>query len=347
MNRRRNWRRWTTLALFFFGFLVFAAFAVYRLSGLSAADCRELDAARIQAIAYLENGKENLADPLWDRMAARLPGEPLVARNRALGRLLALSKDRRAESLAAASAAVAVAKTVEQQTWVPLGIEGRLELSKKDLPSEPAQQDAHLSAALDAFSAAARLAPDQAIPRYEQYQASKLSTMEAEVAAGRLALAEAYRLDPANLFIALDWLEVAAETRDAGFVPAVAQFLKTLRPLLPGLKRRTRIDVEPFVQQAVDLSAQGQWPQAAGIVRRLGFVRAEDVAQSDYRRILPNPLELVLHQFRAVRCDPPPPAAVPAIAVRFATQRIAGAVSPAAGSPAAGAPAAGSPAGDA
>ncbi|MFM7072655.1 MAG: FG-GAP repeat domain-containing protein, partial [Planctomycetota bacterium] len=179
--------------------------------------------------------------------------------------------------------------------------------------------------ALRAFAEAARLAPDQAVPRYEQFQASKLSALEAEVAAGRNALAEAYRIDPSNLFIALDWLEVAAESRDAGFAAAVHHFLKTLRPLLPGLKRRTRIDVEPFVNQAVELAAQGQWPQAAGIVRRLGFVRAEDVAQSDYRRILPNPLELVLQEFREARCDPPTLTATPNIPIQFGTRRLAAA----------------------
>jgi hypothetical protein len=334
MNRSLSQRRRAMLAFLLVSVLAILAFSVFAKFRASArlrdqerqrTECLELAAAKIKAIALLENGKENVAEPLWDRMATLLPNEPLAARNRALGRLLALSKDRSAESVAAAAVAIEAAKTAEPSSWAPLWIEGRLELLKKDLASSPEQQDAHLSAALRAFAEAARLAPDQAIPRYEQFQASKLSALEAEVAAGRNALAEAYRIDPSNLFIALDWLEVAAESRDSGFAAAVNHFLKTLRPLLPGLKRRTRIDVEPFVNQAVELAAQGQWPQAAGIVRRLGFVRAEDVAQSDYRRILPNPLELVLQEFRDARCDTPAPTATPNIPIRFNSQRLAAA----------------------
>ncbi|MEY4176474.1 MAG: hypothetical protein RLY70_48 [Planctomycetota bacterium] len=331
MNRSRSRRRWTTLALILLPVAVLAAIVALRLQPRREAQCELLTAAKTKAIALLENGKENLAEPLWDQIASLLPNEPLAARNRALGRLLVLSKDKSEEVFANATAAVAAAKLAEPSSWVPFWIEGRLELLKKDLPTAPETQDAHLSAALRAFAESARLGPDQAIPRYEQFQASKLSAVEAEVSAGRLALAEAYRLDPANLFIALDWLEVAAEARDAKFAAAVSQFLKTLGPLLPGLKRRTRIDVEPFVQQAVELAAKDQWPQAAGIVRRLGFVRAEDVAQSDYRRILPNPLELVLHEFRDARCDPPVPVAAPAIPVQFTSQRITGSAPAASG----------------
>ena len=325
MNRSRHWRRWTLPALLLLTLAGIALFWTVRSRSRHSADCQMLAATRTEAIALLENGKENLAEPLWERIAGILPNEPLAARNRALGRLLILGKDRSENAVANATAAIEWAKTAEPGSWVPYWMEGRLELLKKDLPSMPEAQDAHLSAALQAFATAARLGPDQAIPRYEQFQASKLSAVEAETAAGRLALAEAYRLDPANLFIALDWLEVAAETRDAAFPAAVSRFLKTLEPLLPGLKRRTRIDVEPFVMQAVELAAKDQWPQAAGIVRRLGFVRAEDVAQSDYRRILPNPLELVLHEFRDTHCEPPIPVAAPAIPIQFATTRLAAA----------------------
>ncbi|MFM7072622.1 MAG: hypothetical protein ACKO38_12610, partial [Planctomycetota bacterium] len=161
MNRSHGQRRRAMQALLLvsvLGIMAFTVFVKFRASARlrdqerQRTECLELAAAKIKAIALLENGKENLAEPLWDRMAALRPNEPLAARNRALGRLLALSKDRSAEAVAAAAVAIEAAKMAEPASWAPLWIEGRLELLKKDLAAAPEQQDAHLSAALRAFA---------------------------------------------------------------------------------------------------------------------------------------------------------------------------------------------------
>ncbi|MFO0869476.1 MAG: VCBS repeat-containing protein [Pirellulales bacterium] len=261
---------------------------------MSPEEFAELSGAAQQALALLENEKIQEAEPLWERIASHLPREPLVVRNRALGRLLAASKDKSDPTFAAAQEAAAELLTVEPESWISFWVQARLHLLDRDRQTSTEQQDERLRRAVAAWDKSAQLAPRQVTPRYELFQAVRLTNDPDLLARGRKALQEAYEIEPANIFLALDWLDAAATTQAPSFLAAVDKFRQTLRPLMPGLKRRARIDVDEYLNKVVDQAREGQWPQASIAVQRLGFVRSEDVAQSDLRRIQPSPLALLL-----------------------------------------------------
>ncbi|MFO0820247.1 MAG: VCBS repeat-containing protein [Pirellulales bacterium] len=284
---------------------------------LTAAEHEKLRELKDRAIALLENENPQGAEPLWNELAVQLPREPLVGRNRALGRLLVATQEKTPEAFANAESSIRESQKLEPDSWIPYWMEGRLRLLDRDRQETPEKQDAQTAAAIAAFARAAAIDKKAAVPRFELYQAAKLSQDEKLVRQGQVALQEAYLLAPANLFIALDWLEVAADTRNETFPQVVDAFLQTIKPLAAGIKRRARVDVAQFIGQAVRQAELGAWPQATGIVRRLGFIRSEDVAQSDHRRIRPSPLELLVHSFVHVEAESLPVTPPPAIDVRF------------------------------
>ena len=84
----------------------------------SDAELRQLLADKTHAIALLENNKLAEADAAFAELAKKLPDEPLVLRNRAIGRLLALEGDFKDADLVRAQDAIQQLLAVEPSSFL-------------------------------------------------------------------------------------------------------------------------------------------------------------------------------------------------------------------------------------
>ncbi|MFM9118485.1 MAG: FG-GAP-like repeat-containing protein, partial [Planctomycetota bacterium] len=265
---------------------------------LTAADLQQLQAHKLRGLALLENKKTAAAEEQWQAIEKKFPAEPLVARNRAIGCVLTIeSGELSDEAFAAAEQALAALRQREPRSYIAPWLAGRILVKGKDRPGH--DPIAELKLAAEQLELAMQLDPQQLVPAFELRQATKQSGDETLDAISRAALAHCYELEPDNLFVALDALEMFAEQQDPRALQVAERLQRLIAPLNAGIQRRTRIDAVDFLGKVLEELKQSQWRKAQLLASRLGFLRAEDVAQSDLRRGQSNPLEEILLEFQS------------------------------------------------
>ena len=265
---------------------------------LTESQVRDLQTHKLRGIARLENKKTVEAEAEWQAIEKLLPNEPLVARNRAIGWVLTIEAgDLSDEAFAEAEHALAALQKSEPKSYVAPWLAGRVLVKGKDRPGrEPL---AELKLAAEQFEQAMALAPDLLVPAFELRQATKRSGDELLEEVSQRALARCYELEPDNLFVALDALEAFAEKQDARAVEVAERLQRIIAPLNAGILRRSRIDAVDFLDKVLAELKQSQYRKAQALASRLGFLRSEDVAQSDLRRGQSNPLEEIVLEFQS------------------------------------------------
>ncbi|MFO0906296.1 MAG: VCBS repeat-containing protein [Pirellulales bacterium] len=298
------------------------------LPALSAADTRELLRMKSQAIGLMENVKVAEADQLWGEMAQKLPDEPLVAVNRALGKLLALESekaDRSDAAFASALEAAVHAQKVAPKSWVPYWVEGRIQNLERNRQSDFDKRNERIAAAVKAFEKSAEIGADQVVPRFQLFDAAKESTDPAVIEAGRKAIIDAHRIAPTNMTVFISYLEIAVESKSPELRKEVEAFRKLVRPIAAGLQRRSRRDINATLDALLAHVEKEEWPQAMGQVRMIGnIVRPDDVQRADFRRTLPNALELLVYDFSSVQLAELAPEEAPPVEVKFVPRELAG-----------------------
>jgi hypothetical protein len=273
-------------------------FLLRRGDQLTAADFEQLQVHKLRGLAQLENKKIAAAEEQWRAIEKKFPAEPLVARNRAIGCVLTIeSGELSDQAFAEAEQALAALRQREPNSYIAPWLAGRILVKGKDRPGlDPI---AELKLAATQFELAMQLDPQQLVPAFELRQATKQSGDEALDKISRKALTRCYELDPDNLFVALDALEMFAEQQDPRALQVAERLQRLIAPLNAGIQRRTRIDANDFLDKVLLELKQSQWRKAQLLAGRLGFLRAEDVAQSDLRRGQSNPLEEILLEFQS------------------------------------------------
>src|SRR5690606_31719320 len=100
------------------------------------------------------------------------------------------------------------------------------------------------------------------------------------------SLAKAWELQPDNLFLTLEYLQVTAEQHSEQ-VAAVFEKVKTLSaPLVASVKDHTRLDLNQLIEDSLAAIKDSQWNvvlRNARIMRNV--LIAEDLVKSDRRRV--------------------------------------------------------------
>ncbi len=290
--------------------------------GLAADECRRLLELKNVAVSQLENGRYELADAALVELAEKLPGELLGPQNLAICRLLAtsLGKTELSQAQAAAEQLLKVAPGAAVSHWVA----GRVLLQAKDKirDLDAAGREARLEQALNEFSQAVAIDPQNLPMWYELYQAAAtFGTTDATKARARDALARAIALAPQNLFLLGDWLVLQAEARNPELAEAITTAKAAVQPAKAGILQLARVDAEQILDRAQEAVGKQEWPQAVNNLQMFKrIVRPGDYGQSDKRQLERHPLEYVLHDFRDGFCQPQLAADAPAepqIAVQF------------------------------
>jgi len=267
---------------------------------LTDAEARQLVEMAHVAVGHLENLDLDAADPLLVKISEQLPSDPLGPRNLVVARLLAFDSGKVDRD----SVAQALDRLRELQPDVAatpwLAAKVALKASS-NLAADPAASAVELRNAATLLQRAAELAPDNDAVRYQLFEAVRTSDDPELQAIGEQALAEAYQLDPENLFTLSEWLLVQAQNQDPTILTTLERARQTIAPMREPILARSRVDVFEFVDQAEQAVRDGQWPLATARMRVVfvNLLRPLDVAQSDKRRLEPHPLEFALRRFSA------------------------------------------------
>uniref|UniRef100_A0A7C2JZH7 CRTAC1 family protein n=1 Tax=Schlesneria paludicola TaxID=360056 RepID=A0A7C2JZH7_9PLAN len=269
----------------------------------AAIDCATLWPQKNLAVGLLENEKYAEAAQAFQEIAAATPSDPLGSRNLVIARLQGFKSGQ--ASLAEAEAAVEEMLAREPQSLAAWWLAARVAVTAVEQSPEGSERDALRQKAVERFDRALALNGDIAALHYELFDALRYSTSPDQLDRSRRALQEAQRLAPENLFVLSDLLAVQAEQQDAGIAQSLSQLAQVAAPLREGVQKRARVDVQNLIDEATAAATAGTWPVVNARVRALGAVlRPEEQAQSDRRRLMPHPLEFVLHDFQATTCLP-------------------------------------------
>lgn len=285
----------------------------------SPEESRRIDSLRAEAIALLESARYDEAEAKFSRLAEFVPNDELVLRNVAISRLLKLANDPSPEAITSANEAIMELLDHYPTTAVHYWLLARqMDYARKRAPFE--EQESALSTQLTALFRAIEIDGHDPVFRYMMREITQSSSDDEMVQRGEGSLFDAVREDPTNLFMLVEALGLMAErVRDAErFDELATRLQENLRPLRKGLLRRGNVsDPIQVLDEAKELARQGAWPKALSLVRTISWIRNDDVAQADKRRVMPHPLEYVVSKF--TRADLEPPEAPPAedFRVRF------------------------------
>ncbi len=267
-------------------------------NGLSIEElARAVTQARI-AIGHLENEKFAEADQIFAELLAKLPHEPLVARDLAIGRVLTLESTKGDIAVESVQQALDALAKVEPESPVTNWLVARanLKLAEKNIGTESGRT--YHAAALQQLREATRRDPSNAAFWYQTYEGCKLSDDDAVQEEGFQALDHAYRAAPTNLRLALEWLYDRASAKDPKLAKSIAGIRALIEPIAPGVKRRTNYNVLEYFDQLQDAVEKQQWDSAKGAATKIrNILNSEELTRSDLRRIQKNPLEFVIHDF--------------------------------------------------
>lgn len=270
-------------------------------TSLSIEELADLVTQARTAIGLLENEKFAEADQKFVELAKRLPHEPLVIRNLVIGRVLNLESSTEEVSVESLQQSLDALKQVEPESAITYWLAARAysKMAEKQLGTDSGQS--YRALALQQFREAHQRAPDNAAFWYQAYESAiDLEQPEVREEAHR-ALDAAYRAEPNNLRVTLEWLIQRTLQKDAEVAKVFPAVRQLIQPIAAGVKRRTNTDVLAFIDQLEKSVMDGKWDQARMAATRLrNFMISEEFTRSDQRRVLKSPHEFVLHEFSPI-----------------------------------------------
>ncbi|WP_417382394.1 FG-GAP-like repeat-containing protein [Gimesia sp.] len=246
-----------------------------------------------EGVAYLENEKYDDSDRLLEQLAEELPTEEIGFRNLTICRLLQLTPEKLAQEPEGG-------KLKEQALHA---LSQLIQISPESVVSSilSARIYAALGKPLQAqedLVHATELKPEDAAIWFELSQVQKQDSDAKVQSMARESLAKAWELQPDNLFLTLEYLQVTAEQQTEQ-ATAVFEKINTLAaPLAVSVKNHTRLDLNQLIEDSLTAIKGGKWNVVLRNARILRNVLiAEDLVKSDRRRVEQNPLEFVIHDF--------------------------------------------------
>jgi FG-GAP-like repeat len=298
---------------------------------ISEADALRFIGLKNLGIAHLENRRFDEAADVFATLAKELPDERLGHRNLAITRVLQLkdafeekpgpeTQQHIEQARKNAAAALDKLKAAETDSAVPHLLAARFygELAEKDLlqPDHRERQVAELSQAVKIDGKQAHL----------WYELSAAETFSGDPKIRQRAaesIWRAYELRPTNLVLIRERLLSQARARDPKIVATLQAARKTVRPLAPGvLKRSGQYDLLKMIDDAL-AAAKGKtdadWQKVVGQVA--GFtnvLKGEHASRLDGRELAPHEMEFIIADFSPKfyeRAKLPPPKMPPGIEV--------------------------------
>lgn len=266
---------------------------------LTAEEARELVHLKNVGLGALENQKLAEALQAFEPLLARLPVDPLPARNVAVARVVALGDEdkpnRTAETIAAAQQALAEVKRQEGENteyhWLALQV--------AMLAEDRTQADVHLAAILKAQ-------PRDPAAWYARFRAFQIGFPNKLDPQALEALEEASKLSPENAWFRHQWLVTMANYLSEDPPPKLdatklkeqlAATGRAFEPFAHVLKLLYRVEVQGHLEAAAEAIAAGDPATAAFKLRELSNVVVQ-FARLDLHAARRHPLEFVLDDFQ-------------------------------------------------
>lgn len=246
-----------------------------------------------EGIAYLENERYAESDPLLERLTEELPAEVIGFQNLTICRLLQLTPEKLGDPQAGKAQAEQALATVTQLIKIAPESSTSYVLLARIQQALGNEQEAEA-----AFKQALEKSPESAAIWFELSQLLKQSARPEQQEQANQSLKRAWELQPDNLFLSIDYLQVAAD-QQAEQAPAVFKQVQQLAaPLAESVKDHTRLDLNELIETSLQAVRDQKWnvvTRNARIVRNV--LIAEDLVKSDRRRVEQNPLEFVIPDF--------------------------------------------------
>jgi len=253
----------------------------------------ELLRLKNEGIAFLENERYADSDPLLEQLTEELPTEVIGFRNLTICRLLQITPEKVANQSEGPKLAKQAVDTVNQliqiapESAISYILSARIYVAL----GEPQQ-------ALAALQRALEKKPKDAAIWFELSQLQKISSDSEIQAKTNTSLAKAWELQPENLFLTLDYLQVVADQKTEQATPVFEKIKQLAAPLVESVKDHTRLDLNKLIDDSLTAIQEKQWNIVLRNARILRNVLiAEDLVKSDRRRVEQNPLEFVIHDF--------------------------------------------------
>ncbi|WP_339728495.1 FG-GAP-like repeat-containing protein [uncultured Gimesia sp.] len=263
------------------------------LEPISYEKAEELLRYKNEGIAYLENERYADSDALLERLTEELPTQQIGFRDLTICRLLQLTPEKVSAQPEGQKFAKQALNSVNQliqiasDSAISYVLSARIHVALGQTPQ-----------ALKEFQRAIEQNPQDAAIWFELSQAQKQSADPALQVASKASLAKAWELQPENLFLSLDYLQVIADQKTAQATPVFEKIKELAAPLVDSVKDHTRLDLNKLINDSLTAIMDQQWNVVLRNARILRNVLiAEDLVKSDRRRVEQNPLEFVIHDF--------------------------------------------------
>lgn len=263
------------------------------LESIAYEKAKELLRLKNEGIAYLENERYADSDALLQRLSQDLPAEVIGFRDLTICRLLQLTPEKVSAQPDGQKLAKQALDTVKQLIQIAPDSAISYILSARMHVSLGQNQQA-----LKEFQRAIEQNPQDAAIWFELSQVQKQSTDPATQVASKESLAKSWGLQPENLFLSLDYLQVVADQKTKQATPVFEKIKQLAAPLVDSVKDHTRLDLNKLIDDSLTAIKDQQWNVVLRNARILRNVLiAEDLVKSDRRRVEQNPLEFVIHDF--------------------------------------------------
>ncbi|MCH9655385.1 MAG: FG-GAP-like repeat-containing protein [Planctomycetes bacterium] len=260
---------------------------------ISYEKANELLRYKNEGIAYLENERYQDSDPLLERLTEGLPSEVIGFRNLTICRLLQLTPEKVSDQKAGQELTKQAIATVDQLIQIAPTSEISYVLSSRiytALSDHPR--------ALTALQKAMELDPKNAVIWFEISQVQKQIQNPEVQKEAKTSLKTAWELQPDNLFLTLDYLQIVAEQKTKQAALVFGKVKQLAGPLADSVKDHTRLDLNKLIDDSLAAVKEEKWNTVIRNARILRNVLiAEDLVKSDRRRVEQNPLEFVIHDF--------------------------------------------------
>ncbi len=260
---------------------------------ISYDEAQQLLRLKNEGIAYLENERYAESDPLLERLTEELPGDVIGFQNLTICRLLQLTPEKLVDHQSGkqladqAQATVAQLIKIAPESSASYVLSARIQLALgNELKAEEALQQA------------LEKSPESAAIWFELSQLQKQNVKPEQQALANTSLKRAWELQPDNLFLAIDYLQVATVEKSEQTKAVFEQVKQLAAPLADSVKDHTRLDLNEVIQKSLQAITDGKWNLVTRNARVLRNVLiAEDLVKSDRRRVEQNPLEFVIPDF--------------------------------------------------
>ncbi len=274
---------------------------------LSHVERMELLRRMREAVGWLENEVElDRAANVFSMLCEKVPDERLGWQNLAITRLLAIRTDdpeRASETCQAAQTAIeALVERFPSAEAYWLAAQFMLRLTGVD-------EVDRVTKVMQLLEEARKRDPQNPVYSMAMYEALLAAPIPDNLRRACDALKDAYRLAPQNLHVLAEWLPVQAEQRDLMIRETLQQAEQTMAPLWRSILAGDNLgrddavsslgrNVLELIDQARKAVDQQDWQQVLLLTRQIkNGIGPLIVHRNDISRVLPHPLEFVVHDF--------------------------------------------------